>query len=85
MKRRHPLVRDVRGIGLLLGIELARGGVPARREAEQVMYHCLAHGLSFKVGQGNVLTLSPPLVIDEGDLSRAFDILDEALAVVDRA
>ena len=27
------------------------------------MYHCLANGLSFKVGQGNVLTLSPPLVI----------------------
>ncbi len=63
IKRRHPLVADVRGIGLLLGIELARDGVPARREAEQVMYHCLAHGLSFKVGQGNVLTLSPPLVI----------------------
>ena len=30
------------------------------------MYHCLAHGLSFKIGQGNVLTLSPPLVIARG-------------------
>jgi 4-aminobutyrate aminotransferase len=82
MKRRHPLVADVRGIGLLLGIELARDGVPARREAEQVMYRCLAHGLSFKVGQGNVLTLSPPLVISEGDLDRAFAVLDDALVAV---
>ena len=82
-KRRHPLVADVRGIGLLLGIELARDGVPARREAEQVMYHCLAHGLSFKVGQGNVLTLSPPLVIAADELDAAFAILDGALAAVE--
>ena len=83
MKRRHPLVSDVRGIGLLLGIELARDGVPARREAEQVMYHCLAHGLSFKIGQGNVLTLSPPLVIGEDDLDAAFEILEAALTAVE--
>jgi 4-aminobutyrate aminotransferase len=82
LQRRHPLVAAVRGVGLLLGLELARDGVPARREAEQVMYHCLAHGLSFKVGQGNVLTLSPPLVISESDLDAAFDILDGGLSAV---
>ena len=83
LQRRHPLVADVRGIGLLLGIELAKDGVPARREAEQVMYHCLAHGLSFKVGQGNVLTLSPPLVIADADLDAAFAIIDAALTAVE--
>ncbi len=83
LKRKHPLVGDVRGIGLLLAIELTRpGGEPARREAEQVMYHCLANGLAFKVGQGNVLVLSPPLVIRPTELDRAFDILDAALAAV---
>lgn len=82
LKARHPLVADVRGIGLLLGIELMRDGKPARREAEQVMYHCLAHGLSFKVGQGNVLTLSPPLIIGETELDRAFDVIDAALTAV---
>jgi len=85
LQRRHPLVADVRGIGLLLGVELARDGVPARREAEQVMYHCLAHGLSFKVGQGNVLTLSPPLIIAPGDLDAAFQIIDAALEAVEAA
>ena len=82
LQQRHPLIADVRGIGLLLGIELARDGRPARREAEQVMYNCLAHGLSFKVGQGNVLTLSPPLVIAAAELAAAFDILDGALFAV---
>ena len=84
LQHRHRLVREVRGLGLLLGIELARqDGTPAREEAEHVMYECLSRGLSFKVGQGNVLTLSPPLVIAEADLDVAFDILDEALAVVE--
>jgi 4-aminobutyrate aminotransferase len=82
LRAKHPLVADVRGIGLLLGVELTRNGVPERREAEQVMYHCLANGLSFKVGQGNVLTLSPPLIIQPDELDRALDILDAALTAV---
>jgi 4-aminobutyrate aminotransferase len=82
---RHPLVGDVRGVGLLLGLELVRAdGSPARQEAERVMYGCLERGLSFKVGQGNVITLSPPLVIARDDLDRAFDILDEAIGEVER-
>jgi len=85
LARRHPLVAGVRGIGLLLGIELARDGIPARREAEQVMYHCLANGLSFKIGQGNVLTLSPPLVIAPAELDTAFAIIDAALSAVEGA
>jgi 4-aminobutyrate aminotransferase len=84
LAKRHPIVGDVRGVGLLLGIELNRtDGSPARHEAERVMYGCLARGLSFKIGQGNVITLSPPLVIAEADLDRAFDILDEVLADVE--
>jgi 4-aminobutyrate aminotransferase len=84
LKARHPLVRDVRGIGLLLGLELAHpDGRPAREEAERTMYECLSRGLSFKVGQGNVLTLSPPLVIAEHDLDAAFGILDDSLAAVE--
>jgi len=83
MQRRHAIVGDVRGVGLLLGIELVdpASGVPAREAAERVLYRCLADGLSFKVGQGNVIVLSPPLVIDETDLDRALDIVDAALAL----
>ncbi|MCC7218195.1 MAG: aspartate aminotransferase family protein [Burkholderiales bacterium] len=83
---RHPLVGEVRGIGLLLGVELVRAdGSPARREAERVMYDCLARGLAFKVGQGNVINLSPPLVIAEADLDRALGILDDVIGAVERA
>ena len=74
MQGRLPAVTDVRGIGLLLGIELREAAM-----AEQVMYRCLARGLSFKVGQGNVIVLAPPLVIEEADLERALAIVEQAI------
>ena len=85
LERRHPLIAEVRGIGLLMAIELERNGTPARHEAERVMYHCLAHGLSFKIGQGNVVTLSPPLIIAPEELDRALDIVDAALLAAEGA
>ena len=44
------------------------------------MYRCLSSGLSFKVGQGNVIVLSPPLVIEEADLESALDIVEQAIS-----
>lgn len=79
---RHPLIGGVRGLGLLLGVELVTDRTsmaPARDAAEAVMYHCFAHGLSFKIGQGNVLTLTPPLTLSLAELDRALDILAAAL------
>ncbi|MGL5653610.1 MAG: aspartate aminotransferase family protein, partial [Vibrio sp.] len=54
----------------------------AHQAAEAVLYHCLAHGLSFKVSQGNVLQLSPPLIITRQELDKALDILHSALLAV---
>jgi 4-aminobutyrate aminotransferase len=71
-------VLEVRGIGLLLAIELADS-----ERAEAVLYRCLSEGLSFKVGQGNVLVLAPPLIIQEQDLDRALEILEQALSARD--
>lgn len=63
-----PVVKEVRGAGLLIGIELTDADL-----AEAVLYHCLTAGLSFKVGQGQVLVLAPPLNVDEADLFWALD------------
>jgi 4-aminobutyrate aminotransferase len=68
-------VLQVRGIGLLLAIELHDADL-----AEEVMYRCLSRGLSFKIGQGNVIVLAPPLIISEEDLDRALDIVEAAIA-----
>jgi 4-aminobutyrate aminotransferase len=80
-----PLVGDVRGIGLLLAVELVLDGKTkerAVRAAERVMYGCLARGLSFKVSHGNCLVLTPPLTISRRDLERGLRILLEVLCEV---
>jgi 4-aminobutyrate aminotransferase len=85
---RHRLIGDVRGLGLLLGVELVRDRQtrqPAEPEAETVMYGALEQGLSFKVTAGNVLTLAPPLTITDEEMDCALDILDRCLAEVERA
>jgi 4-aminobutyrate aminotransferase len=74
-KMKHKSIVDVRGIGLLLAVELNDAAL-----AEEVLYRCLSRGLSFKVGQGNVLVLAPPLIISEADLDRALDIVEAAIA-----
>ncbi|MDH3475805.1 MAG: aminotransferase class III-fold pyridoxal phosphate-dependent enzyme, partial [Rhodospirillales bacterium] len=83
LKDRHGLVGDVRGRGLLLGVELVRdrdSKEPANDAAEDVLYRALDKGLNFKISMGNVLTLSPPLVVSQDELDRALDILDACLA-----
>jgi 4-aminobutyrate aminotransferase len=79
---RSPIVGDVRGRGLLIGVEIVssrQGGAPDPQTAERIYYRCLADGLSFKVSAGNILTLSPPLVIARADLDRALTIVEAAI------
>jgi len=82
MMARHETIGSVRGLGLLLGIELVKSRSsrePAVDLAEQVLYAALSRGLSFKVTLGNMLTLTPPLVITRDELDRALEILDACL------
>ena len=82
MMQKHRIVGAVRGLGLLMGIELVKDRQtkePAVDEAEKVMYGALARGLNFKVTMGNIITLTPPLTITKEEIDRAMDILDECL------
>ncbi len=85
MMAEFPLVGDVRGIGLLLGMELVRNRQTmerARDEAEKVMYAALARGLNFKLTMGNIVTLTPPLTVTLKEMVNALGILKAALAQV---
>ncbi|MFV8452573.1 aspartate aminotransferase family protein [Vibrio campbellii] len=85
MKAKYPVIGDVRGIGMLWGIELVTDHESKSRaydEAEAVLYQCLNNGVSFKVSQGNVIQLSPPLIITREQLTEALAIFEEAIAKV---
>jgi 4-aminobutyrate aminotransferase len=81
----QPLVRDVRGLGLLLGVEIGTAQGSAVDLAEQIMYAALRRGLNFKVSKGTVLTFAPPLNITEAELDQAWTMLDAAITEVTRA
>ncbi|EKK7176550.1 aspartate aminotransferase family protein [Vibrio alginolyticus] len=85
MKAKYPVIGDVRGIGMLWGIELVTDHESKARaydEAEAVLYQCLNNCVSFKVSQGNVIQLSPPLIITREELTEALAIFEEAIAKV---
>jgi len=84
LAQRHPCIRDVRGLGLLMGIELSSPapGIAATEAAERVMYGSLRRGLNFKVTMGTILTLTPALTITQAELDQAFSILDTELAAL---
>jgi 4-aminobutyrate aminotransferase len=77
-----PHIGDVRGRGLLVGVELVKDREtrePDNDLAEATMYAALDAGLSFKTTMGNVLTLTPPLTITSDEMQRALSILGDAI------
>ena len=79
---RLPAIGDVRGRGLVLGIELVKDRAakePDPELAEAVLYRALDGGLSFKTTMGNVLTLTPPLIVTEDQMMHALDIIEQAI------
>jgi beta-alanine--pyruvate transaminase len=74
----EPNVIDVRNIGLMAGIELApRPGEPAQR-AYDVFLDCWEHGLFVRI-TGDIIALSPPLIIEPGQIDQIVDFLRGAL------
>ncbi|WP_042383874.1 aspartate aminotransferase family protein [Streptacidiphilus melanogenes] len=86
LQKRHPQVYEVRGLGLMWGIELVdpATGRPAGELARAAQRHCLEHGLILEVGgrADGVLRLLPPLVVTEEVVAAAVDIIDGALTAL---
>jgi len=88
LKAKHSTIGDVRGRGLLVGVELVLNQeekTPANDLAEDVLYRCLSKGLSFKLTMGNVMTLTPPLIIKKTQIDLSLEIIDQSLSEVEQA
>jgi alanine-glyoxylate transaminase / (R)-3-amino-2-methylpropionate-pyruvate transaminase len=87
LQERHPLVGDVRGMGLMLGVELVTDRetrVPATAQTLEVLEAAREMGVLLGKGglDGNVLRIKPPLCITAEDVDFALDVLDRAVARV---
>jgi len=79
LKKKHSFVTDVRGVGLLLGLEMS----DARSAA--VVNECRVNGLLLNSVRPNVIRFMPPLTVSDSELDRAVQILDAALTSVPAA
>jgi 4-aminobutyrate aminotransferase-like enzyme len=87
MAERHPLIGDVRGLGLMIGVELVRDRAtkePANTEAAAIRRLAREAGVLIGVGGqgGNVVRIQPPLVITDAQLDHALGVLETALGEV---
>ncbi len=87
LQQEHALIGDVRGMGLMLGVELVTDRAtkePAKAETLQVLEEARRMGVLLGKGglDGNVLRIKPPMCITAADVDFALDVLDRALASV---
>ena len=89
LQAEHRLVGNVRGKGLMLGVELVRDRAtkePATKETADLLEQAKELGLLVGKGglDGNVLRIKPPLCITAEDVDFALDVLDRTLHTIDR-
>ncbi len=74
LKEKHKIIREIRGKGLMIGVEM-------KFEIKDILFDGIANGVLFLYSGKNILRLLPPLVISESDIDKALEVLD---AVLDR-
>ncbi len=84
---RHPLIGQVRGLGLMQAVELVRDRetkVPAKEETDAVVREAFARGLVLLTCGRSTIRFCPPLVVTRAECDRALEVLDGAFAAVGR-
>ncbi|MCI0416283.1 aminotransferase class III-fold pyridoxal phosphate-dependent enzyme, partial [bacterium] len=87
MMDRHRLIGDVRGVGLMIGVEFVRDRhtkEKASEETEEIVQRAFQKGLLLLGCGENIIRLAPPLVVDKEDADLALGILDEVLTGIER-
>src|SRR6185295_10164772 len=87
LKEKHNVIGDVRGKGLMLGIELVKDRAtkePAKAECAQVVETCKDLGLLLGKGglNGQTIRFAPPMCIHQADADFLLQVLDSALAAL---
>jgi alanine-glyoxylate transaminase/(R)-3-amino-2-methylpropionate-pyruvate transaminase len=83
LKEKHAIVYDVRGMGLMLGMELRNSdGSPAKEQTAELLEGSLEHGLLIGKGglNGNVVRLKPPMCLTKEDADFIADVFDTVIS-----
>lgn len=72
LKEKHKIIREIRGKGLMIGVEM-------KFEVKDILFDGISNGVLFLYSGKNILRLLPPLVISESDIDKALEVLDAVL------
>jgi acetylornithine/succinyldiaminopimelate/putrescine aminotransferase len=72
LKANHPVIKEIRGLGLMVGVELEEPGAP-------VVEGCLERGFLINCAQEKVLRFVPPLIVGKKEIDGLIHALDEVL------
>ncbi|MEM0457624.1 MAG: aminotransferase class III-fold pyridoxal phosphate-dependent enzyme, partial [Sulfolobales archaeon] len=88
IREKHRIIGDIRGVGLMIGIELVRDErkTPAAEESRRIKKLMLEEGVLVGVGgvYGNVVRIQPPLIISYDELDLIVEALDRSLSMLSR-
>jgi len=87
MKDRHPMIGDVRGKGLMVGVELVKDKTTkeyAQKETGDVMMECFRNGLAIVNCGINVIRWMPPLTITSDLVEPALEIFEKSLTKIEK-
>ena len=85
LQDKHAIIGDVRGFGLMIGVELVRDRITKERattERDRLVEECFRRGLLVLGAGRNTLRLSPPLVLTKDEATTAVRIIDESLSAI---
>lgn len=77
LKQKHPIIRDVRGMGMMLAVE-------SRFDVRDILLDGIKKGLLMLYSGRTIIRLLPPLVMKKEQVSRAIDIMDEILTLEEK-
>ena len=75
LKKEFPFVKKVKGIALMVGVELSIDG-------KHIFNECRKRGLLINCTQGNILRIMPPLTVKKSDIDKAIKIISESMTAV---
>jgi ornithine--oxo-acid transaminase len=76
LRKKYPVIKQVRGKGLMNAIEIDE---TYKMPADGICHKLLKNGLLAKTTHGNIIRLSPPLVIKEKQINEAVEIIEKSL------
>jgi len=81
LQRRHPIIGDIRGMGLMIGIELVKDEkkTPAREERDKLIQSAFSRGLLLMAAGASSLRLIPPMIINREQLDTGPTIMEDCL------